>query len=287
MKNSPKTRVALFLIVTFALSVIFYWLIIAKGIGGFGGILVLGLMWCPALGAIVTRLVTQKNLRGIGIGLGGRGAAGIKYLVAAYLLPVAVGLAVYGAVWLSGLGGFNPERFMGYPAGAAGAGSVFLRTLAIQLTVVFGFSVLSAFGEELGWRGLLVPELAKMMSYGKLVLLSAFIWALYHYPIILFSGYRSTAPLWYATIMFTLDVFAISFIFAWLRLRSGSVWPAVVLHASHNLIIQRVFDVLTTDRGPTSFITSEFGIGLVVAYGAVALWCWRHRGDLPISTVAR
>ncbi len=86
MNDSPKTRVTLYLIVTFALSAVFYALIIA---------------------------------RGMGIGLGGRGAAGIKYLVASYLLPIAAGLVVYGAVWLIGLGGFSPERFMGYPAGAA------------------------------------------------------------------------------------------------------------------------------------------------------------------------
>jgi len=51
---------------------------------------------------------------------------------------------------------------------------------------------------------------------------------------------------------------------AWLTLRARSLWPAAILHASHNLFIQSILKPLTKDTGPTKFITDEFGIGLVV-----------------------
>ncbi|MFY9821855.1 MAG: CPBP family intramembrane glutamic endopeptidase [Thermoanaerobaculia bacterium] len=72
-----------------------------------------------------------------------------------------------------------------------------------------------------------------------------------------------------------------STIFAWLRLRSGSVWTAVIFHASHNLFLQEVFDPLIVNRGKTEYWTTEFGLGMTLFYGAVAWWCWQRRGELP------
>jgi hypothetical protein len=40
-------------------------------------------------------------------------------------------------------------------------------------------------------------------------------------------------------------VLGISFLFAWMRLKSGSVWTGMLLHASHNLFVQAFFDAQT------------------------------------------
>ena len=74
---------------------------------------------------------------------------------------------------------------------------------------------------------------------------------------------------------FTWMVVASSFVCAWLRLKSGSLWTAVIPHASHNLYIQDIFDPLTQDRRITKYVTTEFGIGLAVAY-----YFWRRRGEV-------
>lgn len=55
-----------------------------------------------------------------------------------------------------------------------------------------------------------------------------------------------------------------------LCVRAGNMWPAVMLHASHNLFVQTIFDVMTVNGTYTRYVTSEFGIGLTIAYGAVA-----------------
>ena len=47
---------------------------------------------------------------------------------------------------------------------------------------------------------------------------------------------------WYSVPCFVIMVVSIAFPFAWLRLRLGSVWPAAILHAAHNLFIQAFFD---------------------------------------------
>jgi len=46
------------------------------------------------------------------------------------------------------------------------------------------------------------------------------------------------------------------------RLKSGSIWLGVVLHAAHNTFIQQFFDPLTVDKSKTRHIAGEFGAGL-------------------------
>jgi membrane protease YdiL (CAAX protease family) len=128
----------------------------------------------------------------------------------------------------------------------------------------------------LGWRGLLVPELAQVTSYTRTSLISAGIWMAYHLPVMLLAGYHSTAPIGYVLLCFATMLTGMSFMVAWLRLRSGSIWPAVLIHASHNTFLQVVFDQLTVDTGPTEYITSEFGAGIAIVYLLIGAWCWRH-----------
>jgi membrane protease YdiL (CAAX protease family) len=271
MKNPAFKKVIVYLTLTFALCIPFYYTIISAGsIEAGGGVYIVGLMWCPGLAALLTRLIFQRNLRGMGWGWGKT-----RYQVGSYLLPVMASLVVYGLAWATGLGGFSSAGL----TGESGLGLPL--AIATQATVGFLFAAILALGEELGWRGLLVPELSKVTGFSQLSLISGLIWAVYHAPILLFADYHSAAPVWYAFFIFIVVVTAGSFVYAWLRLKSGSVWTAVILHASHNLFIQSVFDPLTVDRGFTQYVTTEFGVGLAIAYTLIAYWCWKRRDSLP------
>jgi uncharacterized protein len=50
-----------------------------------------------------------------------------------------------------------------------------------------------ALGEEIGWRGLLVPQLARLTTFTKTALLSGGIQAVWHWPFVLFAGFSSAA----------------------------------------------------------------------------------------------
>jgi len=270
-----KKKVYFYLVLVTGLSGLFYYPILMAG--ALESIYVIGLMWCPAVAALVTRLVLQRNLRGMGWGWGET-----RYQLGSYFLPVAAGTIVYGSVWLSGLGGFAPEQLTSRLSGFLGQESYSLPSaLFLAATVGFAPAFLFALGEEIGWRGLLVPELAKLTSFTRTAVVSAAVWAVYHYPALLLAGYHSAAPVWYGFVWFTVSIFAVSFVFAWLRLKSGSLWTGVILHASHNLFIQSVFDRLTVDRGVTQYITTEFGAGLAIVYCLTAFYLWRCRTELP------
>jgi membrane protease YdiL (CAAX protease family) len=100
-------------------------------------------------------------------------------------------------------------------------------------------------------------------------------------PLIIFADYNAGTATWYALLCFAFMVVAMSFPMAWLRLRSGSVWPAVIIHASHNLFVQGFFDQVTVNTGPTLWLTTEFGAALAVTIGLTAWLFWRVRDAVP------
>jgi membrane protease YdiL (CAAX protease family) len=268
-KNNAKKQAITYLIIIFLFSLPWYVLIslnggLAGGGQGYVGIL----MWMPALAGLLTAFIYQRNLRGMGWGLGKP-----KYYLIAYLLPLLYAGIAYGLVWLLGLGAVQP--------GAMGENwplmSVFYLTIGIVL------SALLAVGEEIGWRGLLVPQLAKFNSFTRTVLISGVIWGLWHVPMIIGGGYSSGAPTWWAIACFMVLIVGVSFAFAWLRLASGSIWPAVLLHAVHNTFIQSILDEMTIDTGHTPYFTTEFGLALAVMGIIVGVVFWRQgqRLNLP------
>jgi len=274
---TPTRKIAVFLVLTFGLSSVFYLLIIAGGgLSAETELYVLGLMWCPGVSALLTQLYFHRSLRGLGWGWGKT-----RYQVASYLLPPVYAACVYVPVWLFGLGGLNGD-ILGRAAERFGLGSLpepLGGGLALLMVATLGLVAESVFalGEEIGWRGLLVPELRRATTFTGTALLSGSIWALWHFPLILFAGYRSETPAWYAILCFTVMAVGLSFPLAWLRLRSGSVWTATFLHASHNLFIQSVFDRLTTDSGPTEWIIGEFGAGLAIVAAVLGYLFWREQ----------
>ena len=269
--HSVRSEIAWFVGLTFALSSVFYVLIArAGGLSSGSSLLVAGLMWTPGLVAVALQLRSRGSLRGLGWGLG-RG----RYWLLAYMLPIGYALVIYLAIWISPWGEFDS--------------SVPGRLQARWYLLVFGsvLSCLSALGEEIGWRGFLVPRLAGLFDFDRVALISGLIWAVWHYPLILFSDYRSPAPVWYSVFCFTVMAVGISYLFAWITLASGSVWPAVLLHGSHNLWVQGVFDRATIDNGPTEYLSGEFGAGLALAGVVVALVTRRlARGGLPTERSA-
>lgn len=258
-----RSRIVLFLILAFALSAV----VELKTLPVFV------LMWCPGIAAIAVRLLFQRNLQGCGWKW-----RATPLEIVSYLLPPALALVVYGAVWLTGIGGFQAGglvsgKDLGYQLPLLG-------TILIRATLGFPKSAIFALGEEIGWRGFLVPELAQLGTFATTCWISGAMWAVWHYPLILFAGYNSGTPKWFAVLVFTWMIVASSFVYAWMRLRSRSLWTAVILHASHNLFIQGIFDPLTIDRGITNFVTTEFGVGLAIAYTACGLYCWRRRSEV-------
>ncbi len=274
-------RILTYLVITFALSSVFYYQVITNGsLDAAGGLYVLGLMWSPGLAALATRLIYQHNLRGIGWRWGKT-----RYQLVSYLLPLMYVTALYLVIWLTGIGGFYNKTTLARMAmqlgltGLAPGMQIILALLATG-TVIFLVAAVSALGEELGWRGLLVPELAQVTTFTQTALISGIIWFIYHAPLIIAADYNTGAPAWYSLLNFAVGLIGINFAFTWLRLRSGSVWTGVLLHANYNALLQRFFDPLTVQYGVTKYVTGEFGVGIAIVGIIIAIVFWRRRSAL-------
>lgn len=277
-------KIAVFYGLTLVFSNVFNFFELYAGKMDAGNLLfVTGAMWSPGLAALLTKRLFGEPISELPWKWGGA-----RYAWLAYLIPLAYALPVYLIVWLTPLGGFLERDFLTRTAAQFGW-SNFPPTatliLFLVLTATLGLVAKTsrALGEEIGWRGFLVPELNKVVGFTGVSLISGLMWAAYHFPVLLFGDYNKGAPAWYSLTCFTLMVVADSFILAWLTLRSNSLWPAAIFHGSHNLFIQSIFTPLTRDTGRTNYIIDEFGIGLVITIGVGAIIAYRafRRGRSP------
>jgi membrane protease YdiL (CAAX protease family) len=279
MSNRTKIgRIVTFLALTFGLSTIFYVKIITGGEGIEPWLL--PLMWCPGVSAILTKLIFDRNLKGLGWKPGPA-----KWLGLAYVLPILYGAVVYGITWLIRQGGFTTDVIAGVAsqlgmADAPVVQMVVVYTLLLATFVFLKSGLPRALGEELGWRGFLFPELERMTSFTTASLIGGVVWVLYHLPLMLFSDYHSTAPIAFQVVVFFISTIAHTFVLNWLRAKSGSVWPAVFLHTSHNVFFKNVYDPMMTRFPLTDFFVTEFGLGMMVINLLMALYVWSRRGEV-------
>jgi len=279
MKSTAR-QIITFLVLVFVFSSIPYVLMIHTGhIRAGDGMAVRLIMWCPALAALATCALFRIDLATLGWKW--RPA---RYEGLAYILPWIYALPVYVACWIAVKGSFGfgaYERHISTSYGLTHWPRLAALGLGIPLTASLGMtgSLSTALGEEIGWRGFLLPRLTHQFGFTVGCLFSGLVWALWHYPALLWADYNSGTDKRYALTCFTLMVTANAFLMGWLRLKSGSLWPCAILHASHNLIIQSILDQLTTQSGVALYVTTEFGAGLVLTTGAVAFSFWRRRGE--------
>jgi membrane protease YdiL (CAAX protease family) len=277
-KRPNVWRIVTFLVLTFGFSSYFYYRIIT-GAEGYAP-WVTPLMLCPSISAVLTKLVFDHNLRGFGWKPGPA-----KWLGLGYLLPILYGAVIYGSAWLLGLGGFSTEAIAGQMAELGMADAPAWQMVAVYMlvmgTIVYVRNgLLSSFGEELGWRGFLFPEIHRTTSFTTASLISGVVWTLYHLPLILFSDYNSAAPIAFQVGVFVISTIAHTFVINWLTARSGSVWPAVLLHTSHNVLFKNVYDPLMTRYPLTDFFVTEFGLGMMVINVLMAFYVWTRRREV-------
>jgi membrane protease YdiL (CAAX protease family) len=82
--------------------------------------------------------------------------------------------------------------------------------------------------------------------------------------------YMPGTPIWYQLSMFTIEILSFTVIISVLRLKSNSIWPAILLHASHNYVDQ-VFCMQLTSSANSTYFVGETGFITVIATILVAV----------------
>jgi len=270
-RPNPRLTVLVYVITTFALSSIFWCLLATTPAVAANAtplmVYTVAAMWCPAAAAFATSFVLHRNLGEFGFGPGN-----IRWQLVGIVLPVLVGLVMFGSAWISGIAPLNMERVV-----------AILSISAVPILLgALVFNIFAACGEEFGWRGLLVPELGRYMGFTGLALVSGAIWTIWHLPIIIFSSYHGTGSIWYSLLVFVPSVMGAGLILAYLRFKAGSVWVAVLFHGFWNYFIQQFYPALTVATPSGNMMLGEFGWFVAAAYIALAAVFWSFRDRLPI-----
>ena len=229
-----RHRIAVFLVVTYAVTWT-AWLSLALGghrVGfAFEPRYALGLLG-PLVGGVVTTAVFdgRAGLRDLGARMI-RVRGGLRWWAVALGLPIGAYLVTY--VLLVGYSMFLlapvalPTRVTlgqldGFPA-------THMAVMFVLLVVINGF------GEETGWRGVLLPALQREHSALVASLVVAACWAPWHLPAFLIADTFRTMPI--ALIpMWLLGLVAASIFLAWLYNRGNrSVLLVATFHGAYNL----------------------------------------------------
>jgi hypothetical protein len=238
-----------------------------------GQLIIAAVMWVPALATLLTiKLVTHEPARTLNLRFG----SPRPYLMAALIVPGAFAL-IYGLTWLLGLG--HPDWQMAYLRGiftAAGAEAPAMPAPAIVWPALFLVSSLVApfinslfgLGEEIGWRGFLLPRLLPL-GKRRAYLLLGIIWGVWHAPLIVvgfnYPGYPILGIVWMMGLTTALGVYMNE-----LTLRHRSTILAGWLHGLFNSQGYGIWRILFPDVNPLlGGMTGLIGIG---AWLALGLW---------------
>lgn len=220
----------------------------------------------PAVSATIASIVAikesgevftiKKQLLNIGFSF-----CNIKYILAGVIIPLGYLLIPYLIYWT-----IHPENFAytGVPV------LLILKDCLPAGIIGIFIGLLTATGEEIGWRGFLVPALNEHLGTEKALLISGLFWCLWHFPLIIWGGYVEGMPLFYSLIAFVLCIFPVGVICGLLAIQSGSMWPCAFLHAAHNNYDQAIFDVITKGEDKLYYV-SETGIYTIVCAWIIAI----------------
>ena len=238
--NNDKKAFRLFLIIVFAVSAIVETVWIIFGDADTGIIFSALLMYIPLIGAVITSRKYFKKQGSLGI-------ARFKpiYIFLALIPLIYLGFS-YGLYWLIVKNSFNSSL-----------------SFNLELIVAFFIILITAFGEEVGWRGFMYPIVQRIMGWKKAIIVTGIIWALWHLPLMISGIYLPGTSMIYGISFFIIEIIALTVILSWIRIISNSVWPAALFHGVHNFLDQAILQELTTNEKSAYFV-GETGIITIV-----------------------
>lgn len=253
-KMQDLKRVLIYILITFSLTwlyaiVIIYPIANGEALNGIPALAtqlaVAAAMFCPAIGVVLTRLITREGFKDCWLRPHIKG--NIKTYLLAWFGPGILTIAAMGLYFLifpnnldlsfsyfiktlEGMGA--PMETLPIPIGLLMLVQFFQ---ALFLAPVLNFA--TCFGEEWGWRGYLLPKISKHFGAIPTLLITGLIWGLWHAPLTVIGhnyglgywGFPFTGIAMMCVFCTVLGTFL-----AYITLKTGSCIPAVLAHGAIN-----------------------------------------------------
>lgn len=270
--NKTMKRLILYLILSFGLTFVWYALAVPKGntwqdmSAEMQSFVALGMLF-PTIAHVLTRWITKEGfcMSGEGsmmLGITFKERKWVYYLVAMLLPWFYMELGNVIALCLS------PKMYDSQYYLTLNIDKRFLMMLPLNAIISSVAASVAAFGEEGGWRGYMMPKLIEIMGRKKALAVGGIIWGLWHAPLTCIGHNFGTDypgfPYWGIGYMCIFCVMC-GILLTYLTEKSGSVWPAAILHAVNNASPSILLGYINPDKGEDILGMSPSWWGMMIA----------------------
>jgi membrane protease YdiL (CAAX protease family) len=174
---------------------------------------------------------------------------------AAILIPVVVVTVPYMIAWAAGMIGVH-EVLLTVP-------DLFLEGVVFTVVIL---------GEEIGWRGFLLPRLQSFLPRHRAAVVTGFLHGLFHVPLLtMTASYDFDGNRWIVAPVVVLAITCAGVFYAWLRDASRSIWPVAVAHNMVNTVLDYASTVaVVSSPSALAYVAGESGLATLAAIAAVA-----------------
>lgn len=243
-KLAAKKRLIIFIALTIILAWIVFLLVPICGLtyGSGAAVVILAVaMFMPALSNLLTRLITKEGFGNMYLRPHFKGH--VKEYLLLYFGPTVLLLLSGALYFLIFPGSFDPEltTLKGMVASSGKQGLAVSTLLIVQalIFVVIGpiVNIIPTMGEELGWRGYLLPKLRIFLSDRTALIITGAIWGIWHLPVIVMGHNYGTGywgyP-WLGILAMIVFCVALGIIEGYISIKLESVIPAAMIHSTVN-----------------------------------------------------
>lgn len=225
-------------------------------------------MLAPVVAVLIMLLVvtrdgyTRAGWTDLGLHRSGR-----KTWAFAILMPLPVLLFSYAIVWSTGIG-----RLVLPPVSSSPVLVPILNFL-INLVLSLLISIILSLGEEVGWRGYLLPRLLPLGQRPAMVL-TGLLHGIFHLPLILMTPfYHGEGNRLIVIPLFLLTLTLAGIIYGYLRITTNSIWPAAIMHSAFNTYWEYLL-AFTVAVSPLAYeyLAGESGLLTILSITAVVVW---------------
>ncbi|HWQ71117.1 MAG TPA: type II CAAX endopeptidase family protein [Desulfitobacteriaceae bacterium] len=281
-KSAAKKRLLLFITLTIVITWIVFLLIPVCGLtygSGLSIIILAAAMFVPAFCNILTRLITKEGFGNMYLRPHFKGHW--KHYLFVYFGPAAFLFLSAAIYFLIFPGSFDPELTV-LKETVAGQGTLGLSVnglllISVLQVIILGpvINIIPTLGEELGWRGYLLPKLRLFLGDRAALAVTGVIWGIWHMPVIVMGHNYGTGyggyP-WLGILAMTVFCLWLGVIEGYIAIKLESVIPAAMIHSAVNAGAGLPYYLLKGDYNPLlgPAITGFIG-GLPLAVLAVIL----------------
>lgn len=209
---------------------------------------------------VITFAATARGKRRELWGSFGLKRSGKRMWAFALFVPMILAGGAYGAALVLGVADL---RDVDLTSSGVLSWIVSLLSSVVFMTVLF-------LGEEIGWRGYMLPRVQQLTSRRRAALVTGFVHGCFHLPLILIATtYDVHGSRWLVAPVVVATITMGGVFYAYLWDRTGSVWPVSMAHGAVNIMFGLgAGAVVANSEADLAYVAGESGIA---TFSAVAL----------------